>query len=136
MAKRRILKWLIGLLACFIILATCSFLGFQSYATPTIRENVGSPIYTIGDPGYAKAIENGKNIVKFGPLPFGFYTGGIAFENQQDADLYITGNKKNDGWGVYRLSGDFEIDTYEYEGQTYINKSLLVLELMAPDVNR
>ena len=73
-------------------------------------------------------MNSGKNVVKFGPLPLGLYTGGVAFENREDALGYLVElGKQNDGWDVYRLSGDFRLDTYQVDGRAYIDKSLLVV---------
>lgn len=128
MAKTmNIKKWII-ILICFIaFLGACSIF-FSSYAKPTVRQEIKNPIFTIGDENYALALNDGKNVVKFGSLPFGIYSGGLAFPNQQAAILYLERmDKPKQGWNIYQLSGDFEQDTYVKEGQRYINKSLLVI---------
>ncbi len=116
-----------------VVLAVAAGIIFNSYATPTFRESIQVPIFTVGDQNYSRAIDSGKNVVKLGPLPLGIYSGGIAFRNYEGAAKHLKSLHKQDaGWGVYRLSGDFQLDTYECEGQTYINKSLLVVARASP----
>jgi hypothetical protein len=119
------IAWTFAALAAVVVLAGVSF---SSFATPLRRETIQTPIYTIGDGNYSRALDDGKNIVKFGPLPLGLYTGGIAFDNQEDAWNHLREvGKQNDGWGVYRLSGDFDLDTYQTGARRYTDKSLLVI---------
>lgn len=127
--SRKRLKRIGGVLAALVLLVVAGGLGFSSYATPTIRTSIEAPIFTIGDANYAVAMSEGRKVVKFGPLPLGIYPGGMAFKDRDSADRHLdTMGKRSDGWKVYRLSGEFLQDTYDSGGQSYINKSLLVIE--------
>ena len=102
-------------------------LALRNYATPLQRNNVAVPVYTVGDANYATALSEGKNVVKFGRLLFGIYPGGLAFNNPGDAREYLRRIDKEADWGVYQLSGDFELDTIAVNGKRYTNRSLLVI---------
>jgi hypothetical protein len=129
MAKSKTLRRSAWALAVFVALGIISGIAFNSFATPVRRENIQTPIFTIGDETYATALNDGRSVVKFGALPFGLYSGGMAFDNDQDArNCLAEFGHPDDGWGVYRLSGDFQLDTYAAGGRTYTNKSLLVVE--------
>ena len=66
--------------------------------------------------------------MKFGRLPLSIYSGGVAFESPQDARKYLEQQEKlDDGWKVYLLSGDFDLDTADVNGKRFTNKSLLVV---------
>ena len=122
--KRRILVLLVGV---GVVVGLVVFL--KGYATPTIRTDVAVPLFTVGDANYETALAEGKNIVKFGRLPFGFYSGGVAFDDAAEAREYIESiGKVEQGWKVYLLSGDFEQDTDLVNNSRFTNKSLLVLE--------
>ena len=128
MSKSKLWKRVALTLGGFAIAAVLLGVAFTAYATPFRRENIKTPIFTIGDGNYAAAMNNGKNVVKFGPLPLGFYSGGVAFENREAAWSHLVKlGKQDDGWGVYSLSGDFQLDTYQIDGRAYIDKSLLVV---------
>ena len=71
----------VGLVAVVVI----GGFALNNYATPVQRNDIQRPLYTVGDPNYAVALDEGKNIVKFGRLPFGIYPGGLAFDDPQDA---------------------------------------------------
>lgn len=128
MLQKKTLKRIGLAFVAFIVLAAAVGIGLTSYATPTLRNSIQTPVFTIGDHNYALAMHENKKVVKFGPLPFGIYPGGIAFRDHKVAAEHLDDlGKRKDGWGVYRLSGDFQLDTYEYDGRSYINKSLLVV---------
>ena len=121
--KNRLLKFGAAVLLLAVVLA----FWLKSYATPTIRDDIKAPLYTIGDANYASALADGKSIVKFGRSPFGIYPGGVAFDNTEDANAHLAAiGKKELGWKVYVLSGDFGQDTVLIGDQHYTNKSLLV----------
>ncbi len=115
-----------------LMLAVVVWFGARDCFSPMNRENVQLPIYTIGDSGYGTALQEGKNIVKFGPAFWGLYPGGLAFKDVLSAEKYMKGNRQlldkfSEGWAVYRLSGDFTLDTYVRGEGYYINRSLLVV---------
>jgi hypothetical protein len=128
MSKWKVAKWTALTLGSLVVFVVVGGIVFTSYATPTRRDAVRLPIYTIGDENYAKVLSAGQNVVKLGPLPLNLYPGGVAFQNYEDAAQHLGElDQKNTGWDVYRLSGDFELDTYKVDGQAYIDKSLLVI---------
>ena len=125
-------KFSLGVLVLLSI-ALITWAGTKDALTPIKRERVEQSIYTIGDLNYAKALTQGKNVIKFGPIFWGAYPGGIAFNNVKDAEDYIKNNTElldtlSGGWGVYELSGDFALDTEKNGDQRYTNKSLFVIK--------
>ncbi len=112
----------------FVAVVGISGLALKNYATPMQRDNIAVPLYTVGDANYAAALNEGKNIVKFGRLPFNMYSGGLAFSKPLDAREYLRSVGKEEDWGVYLLSGDFELDTKLVNGERYTTKSLLVID--------
>lgn len=105
--------------------------GFGAYeiqrkATPLVRNAVTLPIYTIGETkGYGQALSSGKHVVKFGPMFWGIYPGGLAFKNADATHAYMVkkGLDRNN-WSVFVLSGDYALDATK----GFTNKSLLVLK--------
>jgi len=119
----------------FSLLCVVIWLGIKDSFTPIQRTEIAHPIYTIGDIQYQKALESGKNVVKFGCMFWSIYPGGLAFRTIDEAIEFSQNNKKflkkfSTGWAVYKLSGDFTLDTYLVDTQRYINKSLLVTKLV------
>lgn len=113
--------------------ALIAWIGVKDAFNPIKRESVQVPMYTIGDINYAEALAQGKKVVKFGPLFWGTYPGGIAFNNPKEAEDYIKNNSEllntfSEGWGIYELSGDFALDTEKNGDHRYINKSLFVIK--------
>ncbi|MBO9472077.1 hypothetical protein J7413_00855 [Shimia sp. R10_1] len=93
---------------------------------PVVRVSPTAPVFTIGErSSYTPALEAGKTVVKFGPLVFGLYPGGLAFASQQHAQNHMRANgwdlKK---WAVYELSGDYAQDTKD----GFLTNSLLVVK--------
>ena len=117
-----------GSILTLFAIALAALFALNSYATPIQRTQVDSPLYTVGDQNYAQALDEGKNIVKFGRLPLGVYPGGVAFSNPADAEEHLTEIGRADDWGVYLLSGDFDLDTTAVDGRHYTTRSLLVRE--------
>jgi hypothetical protein len=127
--KSKWLRRLAFLFTAFVLVVAAGAIFLKSYATPTIRNQVNTPLFTVGDGNYSVALSEGKNIVKFGRLPFGIYPGGISFDNAKEARQYIEEQgKSEEGWQVYLLSGDFELDSSLISGRRHTNKSLLVVE--------
>jgi hypothetical protein len=99
---------------------------FQHYQTPTIRDEIAAPLYTVSGPEYAQVLDTGRAPVAFGPLPgSAFYAGGLAFRQPQEAWTWIQEAGK-EGWRVYLLSGDYDLDTHYVRGLPHTNKTLLV----------
>ena len=134
--SRKPLRWLrrIAVVSVvFVALVAVGGLVFKHYATPMRRDNINVPVYTVGDANYAAALNEGKNIVKFGRLPFGIYPGGIAFDDPLQARENLKEIGKEADWDVYQLSGDFALDTKPIESRRYTNKSLLVVRRVGRD---
>lgn len=99
---------------------------FQRNGTPVIRKDTTTPLYTIGEvEGYGRALSAGHHVVKFGPMFFGLYPGGLAFRSPEEAASYL----KNNGWdtrkwSIYLTSGDYKLDATD----GFTNKSLIVEE--------
>ncbi|MEH6473681.1 MAG: hypothetical protein V7752_20855 [Halopseudomonas sp.] len=99
------------------------------------RTEISQSIFTIGDANYQQALNEGKNIVKFGQMFWGLYPGGLAFSDPSKAEAFIRSNKSvldkfSSGWAIYELSGDLILDTEQMGKQRYLNKSLLVRRLV------
>lgn len=124
---RKRVRALISLAAIVGGVLAVALLAAPNYITPTQREEISRPVYTVGDANYTEALEDGRNVVKFGKLPLGLYRGGMAFETVEEAESYLSKiGKQQQGWGVFELSGDFELDTYSVGDKYHTNKPLLV----------
>jgi hypothetical protein len=118
-------------LACVVVVAASAaavYFWFEHYKTPMVRGEIESPLFTVGSADYSAAMQQGKKVVEFGPLPgSAFYAGGVAFRTPEEALEWLVHSGKYDkGWRVYELTGDFELDTHMVRGLPHTNKSLLV----------
>ena len=104
------------------------YFWFEQYQIPTVRGTIESPLFTVAGPDYAMAISAGKEVVSYGPLPgSAFYPGRLAFKQPEEALAWLKSTGKIDeGWKVYQLSGDFQLDTHLVRGLAHTNKTLLV----------
>ncbi|WP_422473773.1 hypothetical protein [Endozoicomonas sp. ALB032] len=121
-------KYLIILTA---VLAAIVWFGVMDSFSPLAREDITHPVFTIGDASYQSALSEGKNIIKFGPMFWGLYPGGLAFKSAREATAFMQNNQSEldkfaSGWAVYELTGDFEMDTHSSGQHRYLNQSLLV----------
>lgn len=123
---RKITKFTLVIAAALISVAGLGAIELQRKATPVVRETIIAPIYTIGEvKGYGEALAAGKRVVKFGPMFWGLYPGGLAFETADVAHAYLSDQGlDHNKWSVFSLSGDYNIDATE----GFTNKSLLVLK--------
>ncbi|WP_252177155.1 hypothetical protein [Endozoicomonas sp. 4G] len=124
----KLAKYLILLV---IILAVSVWFGVKDSFAPLVRNAITHPIFTIGDASYQNSLSEGKSIIKFGPLFWGLYPGGLAFKSTREAIAFMQNNqnmldKFSSGWAVYQLSGDFQRDTYPSGQRHYLKHSLLV----------
>ncbi|MBO9403074.1 hypothetical protein J7412_19780 [Shimia sp. R9_3] len=94
--------------------------------TPVMRTSPETPVFTIGErASYTPALEAGKSVVKFGPLLFGLYPGGLAFASPQEAEDHMRShNWDRAKWAIYELSGDYAQDT----ANGHLTNSLLVVK--------
>ena len=117
-----------------IAFAIVIWLGVKDELTPVVREDIRTPIYTLGDGSYQQALAQQKQVLKFGPMFWGQYPGGLAFTDAEQALHYLKQNPQefsdSSEWGVYQLSGDLErdVDYNGYSGQLHIRHSLLVIK--------
>ncbi|WP_120631478.1 hypothetical protein [Ruegeria sp. EL01] len=113
-------------IATLLLLAVAGgvYFEFQRNATPTVRTDVSTPVYSLGElQSYDSALSDGRVVVKFGPMFLGLYPGGQAFTTVEAAASYMSQNDWDPAaWGIYELSGDFLLDV----SGGYTNKSLIV----------
>lgn len=126
----KIVKYGVVIIVCLVIFV---WLGVKDALGPVQRTKVDQLIVTIGDASYQEALKQGKHVVKFGPMFWGLYPGGLAFSSTNEALEFARGNQNvldefSSGWAVYELSGDLAEDTYVKGNQRYLNKSLLVVK--------
>lgn len=122
------------------IISTIIYFGVKDGFPPLKRSNIKTPIYTIGDVSYLESIKEGKSVVKFGPLFWGLYPGGLAFNSPEQAKKYLSDHKEafysiSDQWMIFELSGDYDLDTYSKENTVFTNKSLLATKLVKKILN-
>jgi hypothetical protein len=123
------LRWMLTL----VMAGVCGFgiyQWFEKYKIPTIRAEVQAPLYTVAHPDEIKAIQEGRQVVQFGPMPGNaYYAGGLAFKQPEEALVWLKSTGKyEEGWRVYELSGDYEIDTHLVRGLPHTNKTLLFVK--------
>jgi hypothetical protein len=104
------------------------YFWFEQYQIPTVRSEIATPLFTVAGPDYAMAISEGKEVISYGPLPgSAFYPGCLAFKQPEEALAWLKSTgKKEEGWRVYQLSGDYQLDTHLVRGLAHTNKTLLV----------
>lgn len=125
------------ILIVLVVLGITIWLGIKDAFTPEVRSTIQKPIYTIGDLNYDNALQEGKQVVKFGEMLWGLYPGGLAFRTPQEAKMFVEKNRQllkqfSSGWAVYELSGDFELDVKPLaETPHYLKNSLLVVKKVA-----
>ncbi len=120
------------LLGIVFLLGLLGYVWFQNHARPYQRSNIDASLFTVGDASYAQAMEDGKQVVTIGRMPLGLYPGGLAFSDPEDARQYLRDQNQTGQWGIYRLSGDYGLDTTDVNGQRYTTRSLMVIERL-PD---
>ena len=54
--------------------------SLSNYATPLQRQDIEKPMYTVGDDNDTKALDAGKNVVKFGRTIGGFAPAHLRFK--------------------------------------------------------
>lgn len=124
------LKTLFNLLVFFLIIAGFAWLVLKDAATPMVREAIERPVFAVGEDNEdtRKALAEGLDIVKFGPLLLGAYPGGMAFDSAESARAYIDlGGEPLRRYAVYELSGDMTEDTQLSDGHYRLLRSLVVI---------
>lgn len=127
-------KWLMYAIIGLTLGSVVVWAGVKDALHPISRKDIQAPIFTLGDGTYLEALNTGKRVVKFGPLFWGAYPGGLAFADADKAAAYLYNHKSefdhiSSGWRVYQLSGEFELDTYAVGEQHYLAHSLLITQL-------
>lgn len=107
--------------------------SLSKYAKPLQRQDIEKPLYTVGDENYSKALDAGKNVVKFGRTIGGIYPGGLAFQTPEAAHQHLQSIGKEEVWGVYVLSGDYDRDSKTFSGQRHTTVSLMVIDRIVQD---
>ncbi len=106
-------------------------LEFRRAANATVRGNIAEPVYTVSHKRCSKALSSGKHVIKLGPMFWGLYRASVAFKTPEDARDYMQEQGLNDReWGVYRLSGDYKLDVDQEGDVHFINKPLMVIEVV------
>ena len=125
------MRTVVRIVAALLIMAGCGtgiYFWYQQYQQPVLRTEVTEQLFTVDTSDVAKAVEEGKKVVEFGPLPgSAFYAGVPAFKQPEEALVWLKSTGKYEqGWRVFELSGDFTLDTHLVRGLPYTNKTLLV----------
>jgi hypothetical protein len=111
------------------LLLVAAAMEFHTAANATVRNGIKEPVYTIAHKDCSAALSSGKHVIKLGPMFWGLFPAGVAFETAEDAWEYmIEKEMDNEKWGVYRLSGDYGLDVNHQARVHRINKSLMVIE--------
>lgn len=120
-------KMLVPILISLLLVAAA--MEFHTAANATVRNGIKEPVYTIAHTNCSDALSSGKHVIKLGPMFWGLFPAGVAFETVEDAWEYMTEREMNtEKWGVYRLSGDYGLDVNQQAEVHRINKSLMVVE--------
>lgn len=121
----------LSIVAVLIMTAGCGaglYFCFEKYQQPTLRSDITVPVYTVESSKVSQAIAEGKQVVEYGPLPgSAFYAGAPAFQQPEEALVWLkTTGKYEQGWRVFELSGDFNLDTHLVRGLPFTNKTLRI----------
>jgi hypothetical protein len=125
------MKTIVRIVAALVVMAGCGtglYFWYQEYQQPVLRTEVNEPLFTVDTSAVARAVEEGKKVVEFGPLPgSAFFAGVPAFKQPEEALVWLKSTGKYDlGWRVFELSGDYALDTHLVRGLPYTNKTLQV----------
>jgi len=125
------MKKLLPVLLTLGLLLLLLWLGVKDALVPFEREGIQQALYAVGEvaAGDAPAAEGEARIVTFGPALWGAYPGARAFPDVAAARQYLNEeNKRGRKWGIFRLSGDYALDTYDKNGVRRIARTLVVVE--------
>ncbi|MFQ5487699.1 MAG: hypothetical protein ACE5ET_04540 [Gammaproteobacteria bacterium] len=105
------------------------WLGVKDALVPFERTAIEQPVYTVGEVAATEGPAKDSRIVTFGPALWGTYPGARAFPDVAAARQYLQEeNRRGKQWGIFRLSGDYALDTYEDDGVRRIARTLVVVE--------
>lgn len=124
---RSVLRWMLTLCLLAGCLAGLHF-WLQEYQKPLVRSEIEEPLFTVADAEYSKALQEGRQVIRYGPLPgSAFYAGSLAFQQPEEALAWLKSTGYWDkGWRVFELTGDFLKDTHLIRGLAHTNKTLLI----------
>ncbi len=109
-----------------ILLGSIVWLGAKDALVPLDRQAIQRPLYTVAE---TMAMDSERPPLVFGRAFWGAYPGARAFPSVEAAHQFLVAEGKQDrAWSIYRLSGDYELDTYDYRGSRYTARSLLAIE--------
>lgn len=123
------MKKLLPLLLLLSLILLVLWLGIKDALVPLEREVIQLPVYTVAEVPDSDTSTEMEKIVTFGPALWGAYPGARAFPDVTAARQYLNEeNKRGRKWGIFRLSGDYALDTYEKNGMQHIARTLVVVE--------
>ncbi len=123
------MKKLLPLLLTLGLILWLLWLGVKDALAPFERKVIQQPVYAVGEVTAGAAPAKDSKIVTFGPALWGTYPGARAFPDVAAAQQYLQEqNRRGKNWGIFRLSGDYALDTYEDEGVRRIARTLVVVE--------
>ena len=115
---------------------TLGLIGFQSfvaYSHPVVRADIQQPLFVVRDLDASKELNAGGDVVCWGRIPMGIYSGERAFSSSADALEYLQRRGMlSKGFAVYQLSGDFVKDTYQVGERHFTQRTLRVTDCVAP----
>ncbi len=124
----------LSFLAVLVLLVAVIWLGVRDTLTPFQRADIRQPVYTVSelpggsDPSTALPDFQTEQVLVFGPAFWGAFPGAPAFPDVDSARRWLQENGRKGRWGIFRLSGDFFLDTYEREGARHLARTLVVVE--------
>ncbi len=128
------MKRFLPLLTILALAGAVLWLGLKDALTPFERETIQAPLYTVGQLPADTPDPAGRHIVVFGPAFWGAWPGAPAFPDPDSARRYLQQEGKSAReWGIFRLSGDYTLDTYEHQGTRHISRTLVILEQVEAD---
>lgn len=117
MSSRKLATMFLLLVLAILVLGMSFCLDWiQENRTPVVRPSPAQPIYVLGrKKAYDDALLEGKKPLCPGPIPL-LYGGALAFKSAAEARQHLVKYPKaypRSQYDVYRLSGDFALDTCE-----------------------
>ena len=123
------MKRILPLLSILALAGLVLWLGLKDALTPFERHDIQAPLYTVGQLPADIPDPAGRQILVFGPAFWGAWPGAPAFPDPESARRYLRQEGKAEGeWGIFRLSGDYALDSHEYQGRRHISRTLVILE--------
>lgn len=123
--------WILWLGGLTLALIGLQFLAI--YLQPVSRPEIATPIYVVAAPRAAESLSSGQPVVCWGRLPLGLYNGQRAFTSSLEALDYLQQRGLlSRGYAVYRVSGDFQLDTHQVGERHFTGRTMRITSLVAP----